>query len=191
MKPINNYDTIKEASEGFETLPAGGYVCKIEKCEEKPNRNNGGTHLEIKFDIVEGEYSGWFMADWKNQNREDKYWRGVIRQNVPDENSTKYEMQCSFFKRFTNALEASNSGYHWDWNETGLKGKLIGVVFGEVERESQKGTRYTTTQADKIVSVPAIREGKFKVPEPKMLNKPATVTESFTEFTEDDDDMPF
>ena len=136
MKPINNYDSIKEAGGEIENLPAGGYVCRIEKCVEKPNKNNGGSHLEIMFDIGEGDYRGWFADDWKNQTREDKYWHGIIRQNIPDETSTKYDMQCGFFKRFTNNIEASNPGYHWDWNETALKGKLIGVVFGEGERES-------------------------------------------------------
>ena len=195
MKPINNYDSIKEAGGEIENLPAGGYVCRIEKCVEKPNRNNNGSHLEIMFDIVEGEYKGWFADDWKNQTREDKYWHGIIRQNIPDETSPKYDMQCGFFKRFTNNIETSNPGYHWDWNEAGLKGKMIGVVFGEVERESQRGTRYMTTQADSIVSVDAVRSEKYKLPAPKML-APATAAPAFnapvfTPVDDQDGDLPF
>ena len=190
MKPINNYDSIKEAGGEIENLPAGGYVCRIEKCVEKQNKNNGGSHLEIMFDIVEGEYKGWFADDWKNQNREDKYWHGIIRQNIPDETSAKYDMQCSFFKRFTNNIEASNPGYHWDWNEVGM----IGVVFGEVERESQRGTRYMTTQADSIVSVDAVRSEKYKLPAPKMLERsttnPAFNAPVFTP-VEEESDLPF
>lgn len=192
MKAISNWENIKEANGEIMNLPAGGYVCKIEKCEEKPNKFKGGTHLEILFDIAEGDYKGWYADDWKRQDREDKYWHGIIRQNVPNEDSPKYDVQCGFFKRFVNAVEAGNSGYHWDWNETGLKGKLIGVIFREVERESAKGTRYMATQADSITSVDAIRTGKFKVPAPKIKETPAT--SDAPTFTADDDldgDLPF
>lgn len=169
MKKIENFDQVKEAGGAIENLPAGGYICTIMKCAEERNRNSNGTHLTIQFDIAEGEHKDWFAADWKNQAREDKFWHGVINQNIPDETSPKYEMQCGFFKRFTNAVEASNPGYHWDWNEVGLKGKKIGVVFGEVEKESQRGTRYMITRADSICSTDEVRNGKCKIPAPKML----------------------
>jgi len=187
MKAINNWAEVKETGGEIENLPAGGYVCRIEKCEEKPNKSNSGTHLEILFDVCEGDYRGWFADDWKNQIREDKFWRGIVNQNIPDENSPKYDIQCGFFKRFTNNIEAGNEGYHWDWNEAGLKGKLIGVVFGEVERESAKGTRYMITRADNIVSVDAIRNGKYKIPAPKMLSQLAPVASSFSVIETDDD----
>lgn len=193
MKAINNWSEVKEAGGEIENLPAGGYVCRIEKCVEKPNKNKGGSHLEILFEVVEGDYRGFFAEDWKNQNREDKFWHGIIRQNIPNEDSPKYSTQCGFFKRFTNNVEASNPGYHWDWNEAGLKGKMIGVVFGEVERESQRGTRYMTTQADSIVSVDAIRDDKYKIPAPRMLAvaAPSVMTSTAIDVEVDDGDLPF
>ena len=188
MKAINNWNEVKEAGD-IEVLPAGGYVCRIEACTEKPNKR-GGSHLEILFDVAEGDYRGFFTQDWKSQTaREDKFWRGIIRQNVPNEASPKYDQQCGFFKRFTSNVEKSNEGYHWDWNETGLKGKLIGVVFGEVERESSRGTRYFVTQADSVVSVQAIREDKFTVPPVRRLSAAAPATTAFADV--DDGDLPF
>lgn len=193
MKAIDNWSEVKEAGGEIENLPAGGYVCRIEKCVEKPNKNKGGSHLEILFEVVEGDYRGFFAEDWKNQNREDKFWHGIIRQNIPNEDSPKYSTQCGFFKRFTNAVEASNSGYHWDWNEAGLKGKLIGVVFGEVERESQRGTRYMTTLPSEIVTVEAIEKGTYKVPAPKMLapQYPSQSVNVPQELNDIDGDLPF
>lgn len=191
MKPINNYDQVKEAGGAIENLPAGGYVCTIMKCTEDRNRNSNGTHLTIQFDIAEGEHKDWFAADWKNQSREDKFWHGVINQNIPDETSPKYEMQCGFFKRFTNAVEASNPGYHWDWNEVGLKGKKIGVVFGEVEKESQRGTRYMITRADSICSVDEVRNGKCKIPAPKMLQNTTPTYEAPNYAAASESDLPF
>ena len=194
MKPIKEFDKVQAAG-SIDVLPVGCYVCEIKKCTEEKNNSGKGTHLAILFDIAEGDYRGFFMKDWKAQNREDKFWRGIIRQNIPDETSPKYDMQCGFFKRFTNNIEASNPGYHWDWNETALKGKMIGVVFGEVERESQRGTRYMTTQADSIVSVDAVRSEKYKLPAPKML-APAAVAPAFnapvfTPVDDQDGDLPF
>ena len=190
MKPINNWDNVQAAG-NIETLPAGAYVCEIMQAKETKNKNSDGTHLEISFDVCEGDYKGFFQQDWKGQDREDKFWRGIIRQNIPNEQSAKYILQCRFFKRFTNALEDSNPGYHWDWNEAALKGKKIGVVFGERERESQKGTVYTVTDATEMISVEDVKNGKFKVPEKKRLQRTAS-SAGFTPLDDvDDGDLPF
>lgn len=189
MKKIDNWDSVQEAGNGFETLPIGGYVCEIIKACEKPNKTGNGSHLEIWFDIADGEHKGFFTKDYKAQTSEDKFWRGAFYQNIPDETSDKYAIQCQFFKRFTNAVEASNDGYHWEWDEKTLKGKRIGIVFGEVERESKNGTRYMITRPDSVVSVQAVEDGKYRLPKTKYLpNKPEV---SFTTMTEDDGDLPF
>lgn len=192
MKPINNWDNVQAAG-NIETLPAGGYVCEITEAKEVKNRNSDGTHLEISFDVCEGDWRGFFMQDYKSQNREDKFWRGVLRQNIPNEKSDKYSQQCRFFKRFTNAIEDSNPGYHWDWNEAGLKGKIIGIVFGEREKESQRGTIYIVTEAKEAISADNAREGRFKVPEKKCLNKtPYSSPANFAPLDDEDEgDVPF
>lgn len=192
MKPINNYENVQAAG-NIESLPAGGYVCEIKQCKEVNNRNTPGTHLEIMFEVCEGDFRGFFEADYRNQDREDKFWRGLINQNIPDESSPKYAQQCKFFKRFTNTVEDSNPGYHWDWNEAGLKGKRIGVLFGEKEKKSQRGTVYIITEAREIVPVDDIRAGRYKVPEKKTLAPEASYGGygGFTPVADDDSDLPF
>ena len=191
MKAIKNFEDVKAAGGQIENLPAGGYVCEIKKCSEDPNKRGTGSHLTIQFDVCEGENSGWFANDWKAQDREDKFWHGVINQNVPDESSPKYDMQCRFFKSFTNTIEESNPGYHWDWNEAGLKGKRIGVIFGEAEKQSSKGTVYIITRAESICSVDAIRKGSFKVPELKKLSGSTVSTAPAAAEYGVSDDLPF
>ncbi len=188
MKAIPNFDNVREAGGEIVNLPAGAYVCEIKKCSEMSNRNNGGSHLEILFDIIEGDCAGWFERDYKAQDREDKFWRGIYNQNVPDESSPKYAMQCGFFKRFISLLEGSNDMYHWDWNEKGLKGLKIGVVFGEAEKRSQKGKIYLITRATDLISVEDARAGKFKMPEVKRL--PGSSAAAPVD-VEDDGDLPF
>ena len=193
MKPIKNFENVQPAG-SIDILPAGAYVCKIEKVTEEKNKSGSGTHLAVLFDIAEGDYREFFMADWKAQNREDKFWRGIIRQNIPDEKSEKYDMQCRFFKSFVNAIEDSNDGFAWDWDEKKLKGKLLGVVFREVERQSQRGTVYVTTQPETVCSAEAARNGTVKIPDRKTL-APAT-TGAFTPASgpvnvTPDEDLPF
>lgn len=191
MKPINNWNEVKPAGE-FENITAGGKIIQIKKVVEKKNRNNDGRHFEILFDVHEGEEKDFFERDYRNQNREDKFWKGIIRQNIPDESSPKFDMQCSFFKRFTNAFEESNPGYHWDWNEAGLVGKICGCVFGEVEKESKKGNIYTAAEPSEIVSVDAIRSGNFKIPDKKLLKRGNNTSSGFAELASGDDgDLPF
>ena len=197
MKPIKNFDTIREASDGFEVLPVGGYVCKILECVEKENKSGRGSHLEISFDICEGDYREWFAQDYRGQGGKDPYWRGVIRQNIPNEDSDKYEMQCRFFKRFVSAVENSNPMYTWNWDEESLKGKQIGVVFGEVERESARGIRYMVTQPDSVCKVEAVRDGSYRTPKPRMLYNPApaaapgSLSQGLSELSGNDSDLPF
>lgn len=195
MKPIKNFENVQEAGGEIQNLPAGGYVCEIKKCSEVANKRSNGTHLEILFDVCEGDWRDFFAGDYKSQNREDKFWHGIINQNIPDEGSQKYEMQARFFKRFINVIEASNPDYHWDWNEAGLKGKKIGVIFRSVERRSQRGTKYMTTQADSIESIEKIRSERYTVPEPKLLDEPHFDNGSaFASAPVDvaaDDDLPF
>lgn len=193
MKPINNWDNIKAAG-NYESLPAGGYICRIKAVKEVPNKRSAGTHLEIMFEVDEGEYKGFFERDYRNQNREDKFWGGIISQNIPDETSPKYEQQAGFFKRFIANVEESNPGYHWNWDEKTLVGRVIGVIFGEREKQSQRGTLYTATYADSIVSVEAIRSGNFKVPELKKLTPAASSFGGFGSFQPapaPSDDLPF
>lgn len=189
MKPINNWENVKAAG-SIETLPAGAYVCEIKQAVEKPNKT-AGTHLEISFEVIEGEYKDFFGRDYRSQDREDKFWHGIIRQNCPDENSPKYEAQSRFFRSFTDRVEESNPGYHWDWNEAGLKGKKIGVVFGEREKQSQKGTIYTVTDAAEIISVDDARKGKFNTPAKKTLPTANTFGGFAPGASVNSDDLPF
>lgn len=189
MKPINNWENVKAAG-SIETLPAGAYVCDIKQAVEKQNKV-AGTHLEISFEVCEGAYKDFFGNDYRNQTREDKFWRGVIRQNVPNESSPKYEMQSRFFKAFIECVESSNPGYHWDWNEAGLKGKKIGVVFGEREKQSQTGNIYVVTDAVEVIDVADARNGKFKMPEKKVVQPTANAFGGFAAMPSNSDELPF
>ncbi len=65
---------------------------------------------------------------------QDKKWKGVIRQFLPkDDGTDNDEWTKSSFKGLTTAFEHSNPGYTWNWEETSLVGKLVGILFRNEE----------------------------------------------------------
>jgi hypothetical protein len=126
MKRGNYFDrnnTIKDSRR----LPKGAYICKIVSAKEDVNQY--GTRLLIAFDISEGEYAGFYQEKYNASTSEDKKWSGVIRLNVPAEDGSEADaFRIRSFNSAIVAIEESNPGYMWDWNERALKGKNIGSI---------------------------------------------------------------
>lgn len=186
MKAYNGFKA--ESSSSREQLPIGGYVCKIIGAKEVSY--DWGSVLEIGFDVAEGDYRGFFDADYKANQNEDKKWRGVFRLRIPNDDGTE---QDGWTKRSFNnaiwAIEESNEGYHWDWNEKSLKDKLIGLIFRNEEWEYNGFTGWTSRAAG-ADSVARIREGKFKQLKDKPLKNAPKATMA-AKPSDDDDDLPF
>lgn len=96
-------------------------------------------------------------------------------------------------KRFVNDVEDSNPGYHWDWEESKLKGKLVGLTFRQEEWEYNGKTGWKTNPFQ-AYTVEDIRQNKFQLPKDKSLKKttpaPMPSFENAVEM-EGDDDLPF
>ena len=186
---MKKYSDVKfeRTSGGRETLPACGYVCSI--LSARVEENDWGSTLIIAHDVCEGEFSGIFKRDYDNNDREDKKWRGTFRLRLPKDDGSE---QDAWKKRSLGntiwALEQSNPGFSWDWDEKKLKGKKIGLLYRNKEWEMNGRTGWTT-EAISAESIDNIREGKFRIPKDKALPVKAT-TPVFTE-EEDDGELPF
>ena len=194
MKKIGNWDKVKAAGERVK-LPAGGYEAKIIGAKVVSYKGSNGSfeRLEIAVDITSGEYKDYYKKDFNGNNRDDKKWRGVAKFYVPTEDgSEKDEFTKSLFKGMTEAVEDSNSGYHWDWDETTLKGLKVGILVRDEEYDVE-GNRGFSPKVFKFIAIDKIKEGKFTTPAPKMLkNITATSAVSAPAQTETaDDDYPF
>ena len=187
IKQYNGYEA--KQSKSREVLPAGGYVAKI--ASAKIESYDWGDRLVIAFDIAEGDYRGFFKQDYDSNPNEDKKWRGVIRFGIPaDDGSDSDAWKKRQMNNLAGALEESNEGYVWDWDESKLKGKLLGVLFRNKEWEMNGRTGWTT-EACATIDVKAIREDKFKTPKDKPLNNsPAPAAPAYNE-AEDTGDLPF
>ena len=191
MKAFNGLE-IKKSVSASEPLPAGGYVAKI--LNAKVEEYSWGEVLVISFDVADGEYKDFFSKQYKENTREDKKWKGNFRLTVPNEGNQYFDSQKRTFGNAIWAIEESNSGYHWDWNEDALKGKMVGVLFRNFEWEMDDGRSGWSTECCTFVSVEDVRTGNFKQPKDKPLKRKENYSSNqFSEMVEIDstEDLPF
>ena len=174
IKQFGDFATTQAVSEGA-ALPKDGYVCKILNAQVKDGSK--GQYLQIAYDIAEGQYKDYFKGLYDAKKDENKKWSTYFFVNLPkDDGSEKDGWTKRLFKTFTNALEDSNEGYHFDWDETKFKNKLIGGLFHYEEYQRNDGKVGRSTKMRNACSVEKIRSGNFNLPEDKLLATPAANT---------------
>lgn len=192
---IKQYAGMKaEKAAGNIPLPAGGYIAKI--ANAKIEEYSWGTVVVIAFDIAEGEHTDFFKRQFDNNPNEDKKWKGTYRLIVPDESSQYFESNQRTFNNFIFALEDSNSGYHYDCDESKFKDKLLGVIYRNKEWEINGRTGWTT-ECGAVTDTQSIRSNIFKPLKDKPLNSRSS--ESIANSNQNgsfadmplDDDLPF
>lgn len=183
MRKINDFENVQENSGGdFEKLPAGGYICKIKSVSDVPEKE----YLKIEFDIADGKYKNWY-ADINK--RTSKWYGNFIR--------SYKESATGFFKGFITAIEESNPGYKWNWQEQTLVGKWVGLVIAYEEYLNNDGDVRQRTYVAQNRSGQKIKAGDFTVPELKKLKQATKSSPSARpgfdamDMKEIDEDMPF
>lgn len=183
MKPITNIASVQEAGES-KRLPAGGYICKYTKVEDNDKKN----YLYMEFDIAEGKYKGYY----EELNDKINFWAGRCYRSYT-------EKALPMFKRMCSAVTKSNKGFIFDGNkhcdETTLVGKLVGMVLGEEEYIGNDGSTKTRLYVAREIPVEDIKADKFKIPEIKRVNTPATDIKQNDDFMNipegSDEETPF
>lgn len=115
-----------------------------------------------------------------------------IRLRIPNDDGSE---QDGWSKRsFNNAMyciEDGNPGYHWNWDETTLKGKTVGVLFRNKEWEKDGKTGWFT-ECCALACIGDILDGNFKTPKDKPLKDKETSSGGFAEIpSSPDSDLPF
>lgn len=205
IKKPNNWNEVQEFTDR-QKLPLGAYVCKVKQVAVQ-GVTGYGEQLCILFDIAEGEFSGYFNNDFKNNQNQDKKWKGVLRQWLPkDDGSEKDEWTKSSFKGMATAFEKSNPGYQFNWDETSLVGKFVGILFRNEEWEYEGKTGWAV-KPFKAISIDSVRSGDFTLPKDKPKKNKADAYSGyntnygsatapgayggFAELEEDDGELPF
>ena len=168
IRAPRNWNDVKKISDRAK-LPLGAYVCQVKQCRVQDN--DYGSQLAVLFDVCDGEYKGFFAADFSANPQQDKKWKGVLRVWLPkDDGSEKDEFTKSILKGMTTAFENSNPGYKWDWQEKSLEGKRVGILFRNEEWEYNGSTGWAV-RPFRAISVESVTEGRFTIPKDKPLVK--------------------
>jgi hypothetical protein len=193
MQKPSDYDSTSAFTGEYETLKAGGYVCKIVQAIDGKS-STGKPMMTILFDITEGDNKDFFKRrfDSAKKTNADAKWKGVFRQ-LTDGKSTP------FFKGVITSIEESNPGYKFNFDENTLKGKLFGGIFGREQYQKNNGEYAWDTKCQNIRSIATIKKGAFEIPADKYAVKPSadsiyktpTSASDFTDSYEDDGDLPF
>ena len=178
MKSINGWNDIEaQGNSTTKVLPAGGYVGKITNVTDVSDKE----YLKIEWDISEGEFKG-NGASCMERN-------GFMPRAFSFIRSYK-DSAIGFFKGFINSVEQSNPGFVWDFKESALVGKSIGVVLGEEEYRKNDGTVGTRLVVKRTISADDVRKGNFRVPDKTPLKEEYKPV-SFTPADDPDSDLPF
>ena len=160
------YDEIN-INEEFEKLELGGHKGIIIKAEEYTSDFSGKKSLKVYVDTAsDDKQPEYFKKQYENDTRIDrKYPNGAIKY-VP---LGEEENQIKMLKSFITAYENSN-GCQFDWNKDWeqLKGKKIGLIFGQEEYISQDGTTKLATKLREFRSIDKV--DNVKIPKVKLLD---------------------
>lgn len=155
-----------------ETLPAGGYVCRIMCVEETVSKTRNEPMIKISLDIAEGPYKDFFAKAYRADKRPDKKWsfNAVVNQLVYDPNGANTTNKG--FKTFITAAEESNPNFKTQWGDAFcgcFKNKLIGVIFRREQFLASDNSTPFATKAFAFRSADAIRRG-VPIPPDKLLD---------------------
>ena len=167
IKKPSNYDNVEVAEFDFTPIELGGHKGIIMKAEEYTSPQSGKTSLKVSVDTSKDDKQPeYFKEQYKNDNRIDKRWSNSAIKFI---SLGEEENQVKMLKAFITAYENSNNcKFDWnkDWDQ--LKGKKIGIVFGQEEYINQNGDLKLNNKLREFRSIDKI--DNIKIPKVKLLD---------------------
>ena len=152
-----------------EPLPVGTYVAEILGA-----KNVDDKYLTIQMDVSEGDYKGYYTADFNAKKNNPKvtkpYYAGTLNLFFPKgDGSERDGWTISAFNKAIGAIEMSNNGYHFDFDKPAmLKGKKVGIAVREYNGYNDNtGKTFKNTEIGVLIDVEYARTGKMKPLKPK------------------------
>lgn len=193
----NNYE--EKAFTPSTQLPAGNYIVTIKAVKYIKGENGKSDRLDMAIDVCEGEQTGFFQKQFDASTDEDKKFKGKASIWLPDDSGTEADKRSvRNFNAFAAYLANANPGYHWDWDETKLKGKKIGAAF-RTEHNIIENREVSYTAFAWFCDAEEVRSGKARLAQEKFRNgatgKPSTqkpASDSWVSVPEGEDEfLPF
>ena len=167
IKKPSNWDAVEVMEFDFTPIELGAHKGIIMKAEEYTSPQSGKTSLKVSVDTSKDDKQPEYFAEqYKNDNRIDKRWPNSAIKYI---SLGEEETQVRQLKGFITAYENSN-GCQFDWGKDWeqLKGKKIGIIFGQEEYTSQDGTTKLATKLNQFRSIDKV--DNVKIPKVKLLD---------------------
>ena len=161
------YDEIEIKEFDYVPISLGGHKGIIMKAEEYTSPQSGKTSLKVSVDTAKDDKQPeYFTEQYKNDTRIDKRWPNSAIKYI---SLGEEETQVRQLKGFITAYENSNGcQFDWDKDWEQLKGKKIGIIFGQEEYTSQDGTTKLATKLNQFRSIDKV--DNVKIPKVKLLD---------------------
>ena len=167
MQKPKLYDKIEVMEFDHTPIELGGHKGIIMKAEEYTSPQSGKTSLKVSVDTAKDDKQPeYFTEQYKNDNRIDKRWSNSAIKFI---SLGEEENQVKMLKAFITAYENSNNcKFDWnkDWDQ--LKGKKIGIVFGQEEYINQNGDLKLNNKLREFRSIDKV--DNVKIPKVKLLD---------------------
>jgi hypothetical protein len=187
-------------------LPAGVYVGKVLGAKVETQNISGldVDRLVLQLDVAEGDYKDHYKKVYE-VSKGGMYpakFKGIFRITIPQAGDQYEAMNKRILQGAAWALEESNIGYKWDFDETKLKGLSVGFSVRDADYlvEDSDGVRkVTSTEICRLESVKEVKAGTVKPPKKRELKDAqkqkleqynASTHANYTE-VEADEELPF
>ena len=154
----------------YDALPVGFYVGKVlgAKVETIQTKDGGFDRLALQIDVAEGEHADHYRKQYEAQSGGSypAKFKGIVRFTIPVKGSQYEAGQKRALENVAWALEQSNRNYHWDWDESKLKGLSVGFTVREFDWCMERNgslTYGTSTEIGRLDSVEDVKAGKLKL----------------------------
>ena len=192
MNKPEGYDDIKVNFETRERLSLGGHRCIVMKVIEKKS-STGKEQLEIHLDTAPDDAQPMYFSNQFMSNGSGTWPCRVWITGYETSDFGKSQL-----KKFHTAIEDSNANFFIQWGPTyvdSLKGKRVGVVFGQEENE-WNGRISTLTKPRYfrgILDVEKAEIPKKKTIRPETPEQPNVTSEGFMQVQDglEDEGLPF
>lgn len=187
MEKPKGYDQAESQSfEGFKNPVAGGYKLGILNAEMKLSKESQRPMMVLKLDIGDGEFKNYYR-ELSVKLKKDCFLR--VYQIVGGESLSR-------FKGLITAIEHSNNGFKFNFDENTLNKKFVGAMLGEKQYYNQAGELKSLLEVSFLCSVERALSGTLKIPEPKKPSGRAPITsDTWDDQTNNqpmnDSDLPF
>ena len=172
MRPTYVGFEAKQKSGFTQMPPPGAYLAKIIGVKTEPSYDQSREVIVLALEITDGEYAGQYTKVYDEQKAsfgDGVKYRGTFRLTPFKEGDEAWVR--SRFEGNLWAIQESNPGYAWDWDETRLRGLKVGINVRKCIYTGRDGTEKETTEIGQLERICDVQDGKCRTLKERVQKK--------------------